>query len=343
VAVGVASKPRFSYGLGRFVAVVAAALTTVSARPTTARADVSTTSIEQGFEQGRIQTPRSTAFGGAQTALGTSTTALYENPANLPLSRVYHFEGLAGLGPEARRQSYGAGVVDSSTSRVAGGIGGTWNVLDPDGIHRQWTDLRLALAYPFGDRFSLGATGRYLRADQRIGSGPLAQSNTPDAASDGSPNGPIFNAFTFDVGATFVLTEGLRIAAVGHNLTNPGTGLAPTWVSGGIGYGHDLFSVEFDAAADFTTFKSTRARYMAGGEVFLANRVPLRVGYRYDDGLKTHAISGGLGYVDKSWSVELGGMHEIAGEHPATFLTLGLRLFYNATGGGDLDTTNEAF
>jgi hypothetical protein len=318
---------------------VAAASVALAVQPAVAWADASTTSIEQGFDQGRIQTPRSTAFGGAQTALGTSTTALYDNPANLPLSRVYHFEGLAGLSPEARRQTYGAGVVDSSTSRLAGGVGGTWNMLDPDGIHRQWTDLRLALAYPFGDRFSMGITGRYLRADQKTSSGPLGAS----LASDGSPNGPIFNAFTLDIGATFVLTEGLRLGAVGHNLTNPGTGLAPTWVQGGIGYGRDIFSVELDAAADFTTFKSTRARYMGGAEVFLANRVPLRAGYRYDDGVKTHAITGGVGYVDRSWSIELGAMHEIAGEHPATFLTLGLRLFYNATGGSQLDTTNEAF
>jgi hypothetical protein len=334
---GAPSKPWFSRGIAH-LAAGAAALASLLA-PRAARADASTTSIPQGYDAGRIESPRSMAFGGAQTALGTSTTALYENPANLPMARVYHFEGIAALSPEARRQSYGGGVVDSSTSRLAGGVGGTWNMLDPDGIHRQWTDLRMALAYPFGDRFSLGATGRYLRVDQKTGAGPLGASTV----SDGTSNSPLFNAFTFDLGAVVVLTEGLRFGAVGHNLTNPGNGFAPTWVSGGLGYGRDIFSIEVDAGADFTTYKSTRSRIMAGGEVFLANKVPLRVGYRYDDGVKTHALSGGLGYVDKGWSLELGAMHEVAGEHPATFFSLSLRLFYNATGGGDLDTANEAF
>src|SRR5512140_2791309 len=71
----------------------------------TAHADRATTSPEQGYDLGEIQNPRSIAFGGAQTALGVSTIAVYENPANLPLARVYHFEGLAALSPEARRQS----------------------------------------------------------------------------------------------------------------------------------------------------------------------------------------------------------------------------------------------
>ena len=43
-------------------------------------------------------------------------------------------------------------VADSSTSRLAGGFGGTWSILDPDRVHRTWTDLRLALAYPLSDR-----------------------------------------------------------------------------------------------------------------------------------------------------------------------------------------------
>ncbi|MBL9109890.1 MAG: hypothetical protein JNM74_11485, partial [Myxococcales bacterium] len=68
-----------------------------------AHADPSTTSPEQGYDLGEVQHPRSVAMGGARTALGTSTNALWGNPANLPMSRVYHFEALANWGPEARR------------------------------------------------------------------------------------------------------------------------------------------------------------------------------------------------------------------------------------------------
>jgi hypothetical protein len=294
-----------------------------------AAADPSTVAPEQGYDVGSIQSPRDLAFGGAQNALGSSTTALYGNPGGLPLARVYHFEGIATLAPEARRQSYGGAVVDSSTSRLAGGLGGTWNMLDPDGIHRTWTDLRLVLAYPLGDRFAVGASGRYLRTAQNPGTGPLGASLASDAAN------PLFNAFTFDVGATAVPATGVRVGLVGHNLTNPGTALAPTMLAGGVGYQNDTFSLEGDAQADFTTWKATRGRYMLGGELFLASHFPIRLGYRYDDGLKTHAVSGGLGYIDRRWSFEMSVRRDVVGEHPMTMISAGLRIFYDAVKSGD--------
>lgn len=296
-----------------------------------ANASPSSTSIEQGYELGEIQHPRAVAMAGAQNALGSSTTAIFMNPANLPLQRVYHFEALGAFSPEARRQSYGGAVADSSTSRLAGGFGGTWSQMDPDGIKRQWTDLRLTLAYPLSDRISFGLTGRYLRAAQNISSGPLGSS----LASDGTSDGPNFNSFTFDAGVTVIPTEGLRLGLVGHNLTVPSNGFAPTTLAGGIGYQTSIFAIEVDGLADFTTWKNTRGRIMAGGEVFLADHVPIRLGYRYDDGMRTHAISAGLGYVDKRWSVELGARRDVAADQPATLFVLGLRLFYDGFTSGD--------
>ena len=308
--------------------------------PGLAAADRAGTSPEQGYDLGEIQSPRALAFGGAQAALGTSTTALYQNPANLALARVYHFEALAALSPEARRQTYGGGVVDSSTSKLAGGLAGTWNLQDPDGINRTWTDFRLVLGYPLGDRFSVGAAGRYLRTSQDTGKGPFGGS----LVSDGTPGSPILNTFTFDLGATLIPVDGFKIGAVGHNLTNTGSGLMPTTVQGGMGYGSELVSIEADVLGDFTTYSAARARVMLGGELFLGGHVPIRLGYRYDDGTKTHALSGGLGYVDKSWSFEVSGRHDLFGDHPATAIVAAVRFFYNPEGGGGgIDTSSSAF
>ena len=292
-----------------------------------------------------MQNPRGLAFGGAQVALGTSTTALYLNPANLPLARVYHFEALAAFSPEARRQSYGGAVVDSSTSALAGGVAGTFNLQDPDGIARQWTDFRLGLGYAIGDRFAAGAAARYLRAQQNVGAGPLETGGAgPSLASGGTSSSPILNTLTFDVGATLIPIDGFKIGVVGKNLTNPGVGLAPTTVQGGLGYGSEVFSIEGDVLGDFTTYGTPKVRAMGGAELFLGGHVPIRLGYRYDDGTKTHAISGGLGYVDKNWSFEVGGRHDIVGDHPATMLVASVRFFYNPEGGaGNVDTSNSAF
>ncbi|MGH7327177.1 MAG: hypothetical protein ACREJX_02390 [Polyangiaceae bacterium] len=290
-----------------------------------ALADPSSTTPQQGYDLGEIQSPRELAMGGAQNALGTATTAIYMNPANLPVTRTYTFEGLAAFSPDARRQSYGGGVADSSTSRLAGGFGGTWNMLDPDGVRRQWSDLRLSLAYPISDKIYVGATGRYLHVDQSVAAGPFGAS----PVSDGTRDSPVFNNFTFDLGATVLPTEGLAIGLVGHNLTAPGNGLAPTTLVGGIGYQQHLFAIEADGLADFTTWSSTRLRAMIGGEIFLADHFPIRAGYRYDDGQKAHALSAGLGYIDKKFSIEISGRRDIVAEHPMTLFVLGLRYFYD--------------
>ena len=300
-----------------------------------AHAEPSTTSPEQGYELGEVQSPRAVGMGGALNALGVSTSGLYLNPANMALARVYHFEGLGSFAPEARRQSFGGAIVDSVLNRghLAGGVGANWTTMDADGIHRSWTDVRAGIGYPLGDYLAVGITGRYLRVDQSIASGPFGQS----LVSDGTAGKPIFNQVTFDAGATLSLGESFRASVVGHNLTNPGTGLAPTTVAGGIGYFTRSFAIEGDGLVDFTTWTKTRGRLMAGGEVFLADRYALRGGYRYDDGMKTHAVSAGLGYIDKRWSIELSGRRDVAGDHPATLLTMSLRYFYDSVGGTPAD------
>lgn len=288
----------------------------------------STTSIEQGYEQGEVQHPRSIAMAGASEVWGGSTTAVFRNPANLPLYRVYHLEGLATFAPEARRQSYGGAVVDSSTSKLAGGFGGTWSQMDPDGIKRQWTDLRLTLAYPLTDRISFGATGRYLRASQGITRGPFGGS----LVSDGTPTSAIVSEFTFDAGLAVAISQNLRAAVSGHNLTNPGHGLAPTTFAGGVGWSNQTVTVEANYQADFTTFATTKSRAMLGAEVLLADHVPIRAGYRYDGGPQTNAVAFGLGYVDSRFSIDFGGRRDVSGEHPATTLSLGIRIFIDSMG-----------
>lgn len=321
------------------VTVTAASALAAFSLASSAFADPSSTSPQQGYDLGEIQSPREMALGGAQNALGAGTTAIYMNPANLPTTRVYQFEGLAAFSPDARRQSYGGGVADSSTSRLAGGFGGTWNMQDPDAVNRKWADLRLALAYPITDKIFLGVTGRYLHATQSVASGPFGQS----LVSDGTRDSPLFNTFTFDLGATVLPVEGLAIGLVGHNLTAPGTSLAPTTLAGGIGYQTHLFALEGDALADFTTWGTTRARAMFGAEVFLADHFPIRAGYRYDDGQKAHALSAGLGYIDRKFSIELSGRRDVVAAHPMTLFVLGLRYFYDSgdTSADDMSGTGS--
>ncbi|HEX7452519.1 MAG TPA: hypothetical protein VF294_09555, partial [Polyangiaceae bacterium] len=258
-------------------------------------------------------------------------------PANMSAARVYHLAALAQIWPESRRQSYGAAAVDSvgSSARVAGGIGATYNTQDSDGIDRKWTDVRFALSYPFSDQFYMGVGGRYLTLSQN-GSGPLG----PSAASGGLSNKHIVSGFAFDAGATFKPTDGLSVSIVGTNLNNPGSGFQPMGLGGGIGFGKDLFSLEADIAADFTTWDHTTTRAMAGGELLLGDHFPLRAGYRYDDGAKSHSVSGGLGYIDTTFGAELAIRRVVSGD-PVTAIVFGFS--YHLDSGGLSQGETDSF
>lgn len=286
------------------------------------RAEASGLPPEIGYNAAETDTPRSLATASAMRAQGIGTTALFYNPANMAVSHLYHITALAQIYPEAGRQSYGGAVVDSvvSSSGLAGGVGGTWNLQDPDGIAREWMDLRGAFAIPVGKMFFVGAGGRIFSLTQN-GGGPLGTS----PITGGLPGGIIVNTFTLDLGATFKPIPELSIALTGHNLTNPGTGFLPLMAGVGIGYGRSEFSFDVDAVLDTTTYERTTARVMVGGEFLAADVVSLRAGYRYEEGLDLHSISAGLAYIDRRFSIDGAFRRTVSGPE-ATALVFGFTL-----------------
>jgi hypothetical protein len=303
-------------------------------------ADPMSTSPERAYDLGEIPNPRALAMGDALNALGVSTASIYLNPANMALARVYHLEGLAAYSPEARRQTYALAIVDSliSSTKLAGGLAGAWSEMDPDGLHRTWTDVRGGLAIPLGEYFAFGAVLRWLRIEQSVAAGPFGLS----PASSGTATSPIFNQLTFDAGATVSLGD-FRIAATGHNLTFPRSGLAPTTGALGIGFFSQAFALEADGLLDFSTYSGARGRLMAGGEIFVADRYAIRLGWRYDAGTQLNTPSLGLGYIDPKWSAEIGVNHDIVGSHAETMAVLSLRYFYDPTGANSSPNDPGAF
>jgi len=273
------------------------------------------------YAYGENETARSLAMGGAVRALGNGTTAVYLNPANMALSRVYRIEAFGQLTPEITRALGGATIVDSITSstRIAGALSAVGGVVDPDGLGRTVLDVRAGVAYPIGDRVFLGLGGRYLYLTQR-GEGPLGASKI----SGGLGNSAIVDNFTFDAGITVRVTDKVHVGLVGQNLTHPGHGLLPTTVGGGIGYGGKDFSLEADAVADFDAWGRTTMRAMAGGEYLAGDHYPLRLGYRFDEGPNVHMLSGGVGYVGKEFAIELSGRRTLSTTVNATMFVLSL-------------------
>jgi hypothetical protein len=295
-----------------------------------ARAEPSEVDPTLGYNYGEIETARHVGTAGAQRATSNSIGALFVNPANVALGEVYHVGVLAQIWPQANRQSYGAAAADSlvSSSELAGAAGVTYNTQDKDGVDREWTDVRFAMAYPFSDSLFVGAGGRvlWLRQD---GSGPLGTS----LASNGLPDDKIVRDWSFDAGATVKPTPELSLALVGQNLTGPGHSFMPTTVGGGIGYGVQEVGIEADLVADFSTFDETAIRGMVALETLFDGKYALRGGYRYDQGLETHAAAVGAGYVAREFLVEMGMRHTFA-DAPATVLVIGFTYHLESAGFG---------
>jgi hypothetical protein len=301
-----------------------------------AHADASELPPEIGYNYGEIETPRSLALGGGLRATGNGATALFENPANMALTRIYHVAAFAQIWPQASRQSYGAAAVDSivSSTGLAGGIGGTWNQQDPDGVDRQYNDIRFALAMPFANTLYVGLGGRLLSLSED-GNGPLGASR----ASGGLENERIVQTFTFDAGATLRPMPGLALSVVGKNLTDTGLGYMPIMLGGGIGYGTKDFNLEGDAVMDATTWDETTVRINGGAEVLLGDHVGLRAGYRWDQGAESHAVSGGIAYVDPRFSVD-GSVRQTVSGDSATAIVFGFTLHIEASGLGATQSTD---
>lgn len=314
----------------------AAVLSTLVATAGRAGAEPSSLAPEVGYNYGEIETPRIAAMAGALRAWGSSLEGLFVNPANMSLTRVYHLGAFAQIWPEASRQSYGGGAVDSivSSTRLAGGLGGTWNRQDPDGVDRTATDLRFALGLPVGERLHFGLGGRYLLLSQD-GSPERAAGIglDPSAASGGLRDSRIVKSVTFDAGATLKASDSFAIGLVGQNLSDPGHAFQPTTFGGGLGFGTPDFTLEADLVADFTTWGSTTARAMAGAEYLAGNQFPLRLGYRYDDGALSHAVSGGIGYLDREFSVDLAIRRVVSGD-VATAVVFGFKYHLESAGVG---------
>jgi hypothetical protein len=299
-----------------------------------ALADPSALPPELGYNYSHLETARTAAMGGALRAFSNSIEALQDNPANLAATRVYHMGALAQFWSGANRQSYAASIVDSivSRSRMAGGISGHWLFQDPEGIERRAMDLRVGLGFPLSEKFLIGASARYLDLRQDgFPRGLEPEILPPSLASGGLRRKSVIQDITFDAGISVRPVPSVALSLVGYNLTDPGHGLLPLQFGGGLGYGNNLFTIEADLVGDFTTYEDTKLRGMGGLEYLAGGQYPLRVGYRYDQGQESHAISGGIGYVSREFSFDLA-LRRILGDNAATVFFFGLRYHVEALG-----------
>ncbi len=214
-----------------------------------------------------------------------------------------------------------------------------------------------ALAIPIGERLTLGASLKYayysLRAQLGQDMAPPGQSaadsridreNSVDLGSTGS-------VVTFDFGATLRPFGGLSIGVVGQNLWPHGYEL-PTLLGIGLGYqvgdnlllaadtvinftGHETCS-DMTASTCNETARRTTVRVGAGAEYMIVGKVPLRLGYLYDDNIRGHHATMGLGYTSKDpgFAFDVSVRQRVAPGNE-TVLLFGIRILRDGMAGGE--------
>lgn len=237
---------------------------------------------------------RPLGMGEAYTAVASGTGALYHNPAGIARNLMYAVEGTYEYNPFG--SVLNAAVVDSKTNPdVAAGVSYSYFFGRGDFSEVSGHDFRLGLALPVvPERVSVGVAGRYLITE-----------------ADGVET---IRGFTLDAGVLFRPANQLHVGVAGRNLIDVCpedefcAGVAPTIISGGLGFGDDTtFMLSADVGADLTTDPDGAALLVEAGAEFLAGGVfPLRAGFQHNAALDANYATGGLGWRSETAGVDLG-------------------------------------
>ncbi len=291
---------------------------------------------------------RATGMGDAMRATATGASGPLLNPAAMSLNRGYTIEGQYGLRVEDLTHQVHLSIVDSVTSRVAAGlfysyiygspkVGFDWagGRIEAATLNRTGHVAGLSLSMPFGDKFMMGLTAKYMKIDTYA---PLPKGTTPETLRiDG------INGVTFDF-AMLVRLGKFHITAIGYNLWDHGTRETPTSLGVAVAFlptpgltinvdGIANFTgnknVTYDPATDKTTLTNrTTGRIGVGMEWAIKQKVPLRLGYNFDSNLTASYLSFGLGYLSQSFGIDAAYRAKVSGGIE-NYVVLGIRIFIN--------------
>jgi hypothetical protein len=275
---------------------------------TVARAD------ERVVPEARIESARGMALGTGMRSASASTQAQAENAANLSVASLYHMESFFGYQPQAKRYGAGASVVDSTTSRIAAGLSARGLFGDNDSGENSGWEGRLSFGLALGEYVSLGVAGRF--ANFTI-SDPRARPERPAEVGEEADRTFKVKAFTMDAAVSIRPVSGLILSLLGYNLIATDSPLAPQLLGGGVSYVIQSIAIGGDILIDTNrheAFAGGPKLKAGGGLEWLAEGVaPVRVGYMYDQGRHQHFVTGGLGYVDQRFGVQLSLRQTVAG------------------------------
>ncbi|HEY3352905.1 MAG TPA: hypothetical protein VGQ83_06625, partial [Polyangia bacterium] len=240
--------------------------------------------------------------------------------------------------PQDNLNLVGVNITDSATSKagLAAGLYSNFMNAEPslNGLSytRRGHEAGLAVSYPLAERLILGVTNKYYYLDTTTGAVSLA--------------GARARGWTMDIGSVLRATESVSLAVVGQNLVDMKSWEVPPTLGLGVALSLSQALVfDFDAVIRWLEYpaRATKAAagYHVGGEYFLGQRFPLRLGYSYDYTYRTLSAAtdpavalnadsffhAGLGYVTPQFGLEVGYRQQVSGDGRESLFSFALKLF----------------
>jgi len=282
----------------------------------------------------------------AQVALGQqapSGVGDFADPATVPTEDTLDTTYGLGMGAGARAGAVGVSALAYNTSNMAAvstydieafsqiipgskSSGGTYWTMGSS-ISDSTTSKKIAMGTSFRGVFS-GENRRYSGWDWRSGIGIQAVpqlglgfafrwAKLKADRFEGQRLGPSFDGITMDASLTITPIPWLRLSGLGYNLIKTHSVLAPQMAGASVSLAPvESFSIGGDMLWDFTTFRSTKLIAGAGVSYTAGELVPLRLGYRRDQGRNLNQITASAGFskgkvgTDVALRQDIGGRKE---------------------------------
>jgi hypothetical protein len=244
---------------------------------------------------------RTTAMGGAQSAIATGNDALLVNPAGLAQVRKYHFEVDGILDTRFPAQGLIVSVADSTGPVATGLLYLHWGAGQDEGRAQGWL-AGLGYAYQAGS-FLFGGLTKYLRFRT-----PLA---------DDSPDGTVYQ-FMQDFG--LLAKRGSFSWSLGvQNISTTAHELFPLTATAGFAIGSDAGShLAFDYKADLHDIDHPQHKFAAGVET-LIDAFALRAGGTWDSTNSRWWLSAGVALLTEKGGAQFVYRRRLSGDLDQVF------------------------
>ncbi len=260
------------------------------------------------------ETPYTLGMGLGVRAGASGTSGLALNASNMGGARGFDLEAFSQIIPSSSGGTYwtfGSAVVDSTTSdRITLGTSYRYIFQGEDRQYQGW-DWRTAIGVMLIEQLSLGVSVRWGRMNSRW--------------SDGERLGPFFDGVTMDASLTITPIPWLKIAGLGYNLIKTGSTLAPQMAGGSVSIAPvPVFSFGGDVLVDLTTFTKTELLFGGAAQFIAGEKVPLRFGYRRDNGRVLNQLTASVGFTQGKFGIEAA-LRQTIGNNKETYLVTAFR------------------